>query len=136
MAGTHQAAMSTALGPVTKLSNQSISDVTPGSPSLVAYTLTLAGLVQQFQQTGGTTTLENWINPAAGVGNYTIRAHQNSGTAVGGSALDTDLALSSTRSWTLTEAVVGTLTAQLLCTLKYLGTTIATVTINLSSQRT
>jgi hypothetical protein len=69
--------------------------------------------------TVGTTDLDDWVSPKAfAPGAYTIRAHQVSGTAVSGSALDTDLASSSNREWDLLQVGAGTVSAVLTLTLK------------------
>lgn len=79
----------------------------------------------------------NWVTPTLyAPGSYTIRAHLNSGTALTGSSMDTDLALSSNRSWTLTEAAVGTLTSNVTLTLKDAGgNTVKSATFNITAQR-
>lgn len=69
--------------------------------------------------TVGSTDLDDWISPKALANSgYTIRAHQVSGTAVGGSALDSDLALSANREWDLLKVGAGTVSAVITLTLK------------------
>lgn len=94
-------------------------------------TFSIAGNTLGVLQSG------NWVAPTVyAPGAYTIRVHQNSGTAVTGSALDADLALSAGRSWVLTEAAIGTLTANLTLTLKDgAGNTLLTATFNITAQR-
>lgn len=61
----------------------------------------------------------NWITPTSlAPGAYTIRAHVNSGSTPSGSALDTDLALSTQRSWLITQSGPGSKVCDLLLTIK------------------
>jgi hypothetical protein len=88
--------------------------------------------------TVGTTDLGDWIAPKAlASGSYTIRAHQVSGTAVGGSALDSDLALSSAREWDLLKVGAGSVSAVITLTLKDgFGNTLATGNVTLQATAT
>lgn len=66
--------------------------------------------------TTGSVDAGDWIAPkAAAPGGYEIMAHQDSGDAVDGtsSALDTWLALTSDRAWTLTQVGGGSKAASL-----------------------
>lgn len=75
-----------------------------------------------FTSTGenvGVAESGNWVDPTSlAPGAYTIRAHLDSGTTPSGSALDTDLALSSARTWTLNQAGEGSVSCVLTFTLK------------------
>jgi hypothetical protein len=102
----------------------------------VGIQFTTAGDINKVD-TVGSTDIGDWISPKGlASGNYTVAAHQVSGTAVGGSALDTDLALSSNREWDLLRSSPGTNNAQITLTLKYLGTTVKTATLNLQATAT
>jgi hypothetical protein len=121
---------------IIRISDQSLTDPVIGSPSSVAYNLTNTGKAQKFAlNNGGTTDLENWTVPQLNMALYTARAHVNSGTSPSGDALDSDLALSSTRSWGLTQSVVGTKTCVLLVTIKRAsdGVTMDTALITLTA---
>lgn len=77
----------------------------------------------------------NWVMPTSlAPGSYTIRAHLSSGGPITGSTQDTDLALSSGRSWTLTVAASSSNSAGILLTLKDGGgNTVATITCNIDA---
>lgn len=61
----------------------------------------------------------NWVTPTSlAPGAYTIQAHVNAGSTPSGSALDTDLALSTQRSWLITQSVPGSKICDLLLTIK------------------
>lgn len=49
----------------------------------------------------------DWISPKDSFSNYEIKAHQESGNTISGSALDTWLGLGSNLSWTITDGVFG-----------------------------
>lgn len=125
-------------GPAYALPGGGSGDVSSGGIS--ATTVLAFATGGTYSIAGGTLgVLEsgNWVTPTGfAPGAYTIRVHQNSGTAVTGSALDADLALSSARQWSLTEAVVGTLTANLTLTLKDGGgNVLKTATFTITAQR-
>jgi hypothetical protein len=108
-----------------------------GVSAVTTLSMNSAGTFSIAGNTLGVLQSGNWVTPTLfAPGAYTIRVHQNSGTAITGSALDSDLALSSNRSWTLTEAAIGTLTANLTLTLKDGGgNVVATATFNITAQR-
>lgn len=61
----------------------------------------------------------NWVTPTSlAPGAYTIRAHVAAGSTPSGSTLDADLALSSQRSWLVTQSGAGTTSSTLDLTLK------------------
>jgi hypothetical protein len=111
-----------------------------------------SGIVDDTQLTGsasasvalnsngsGTATNQSafdWVTPTSiAPGGYTIRAHVASGTNPIGSALDTDLALSSNRSWTHNQSGVGVKTCVLELTLKdSLGNTVKTSSVNMTAE--
>jgi hypothetical protein len=116
------------------ISNQTVIDA-----GIVATTanisVTSAGAVTYSTGWLGSGTLENWITPQVNMSDYSIRAHLTSGSTPTGPALDTDLALSSTRTWGVTQSGVGTTTSTLTMTLKRIsdGVTMDTATYDLSA---
>lgn len=69
----------------------------------------------------GSADAGDWIAPkGAAPGSYEIMAHQNSGTPVTGT-LDTWQALSSSRSWSVEQLVVGSATANLTISIRLNG---------------
>lgn len=124
-------------GPAYALPAGGTGDVSTAIAAVTTLAMNSAGTYSIAGNTSGVLQSGNWVTPTAfAPGAYTIRVHQNSGTAVTGSALDTDLALSSNRTWTLTEAAVGTLTANLTLTLKDGGgNTVKTATFDITAQR-
>ncbi len=86
--------------------------------------------------TSGVSESGNWVTPVlAAPGSFTIRCHVNSGTTPTGSAVDTDLALTSNRSWISTRSTAGTTTCNVTLTLKNgAGDTLKTTTITISAQ--
>lgn len=84
---------------------------------------------------GGSGDEGDWITPkslaSALGGQCTVRAHldssSGSGLAGGSSALDTDLALTSARNWTVTQSGAGTSSATITLTMKFNGVTLHTV---------
>ena len=88
--------------------------------------------------TAGTSDQGDWITPksAAGTSGWTVRAHVTAGALTSGT-VDTDLALTASRSWNCTQVGSGTKTATLLMTLKDAGgLTLATGTITLTATGT
>jgi hypothetical protein len=119
---------------VVLISNQTISDNTAGASS-ASYSIESDGSANQIKATGGNTELEKWIIPQNGMASHTVRAHQDSGDALDGSssALDTDLACTSNRTWTIARAGSGSATASLTITVKRGGTTMDTATVNITA---
>jgi hypothetical protein len=83
----------------------------------------------------GEVDLGDWISPKGLAPNgCTIRCHKNSGTNPSGDALDSDLALTSTRSWSVSQVGAGSTTANITLTLKDVsGNTLKTSTINITA---
>lgn len=94
-----------------------------------------AGTITDTTSTTGAITNTSWCTPNVyAPGGCTIRAHVNSGTAPSGSALDADLALSSSRSWALSQVGTGSKTCSLLITIKdALGNVLKSVAITLTA---
>lgn len=88
--------------PLVAITNQSVERFA-SSALTASYTLNTSGIVQKTEG-GSTTTLETWLLVGASSG-YEARATVLSGDSPTGSALATWLALSTTRAWTLTDAV-------------------------------
>lgn len=124
-------------GDTLQLSNQTLTDTGVGTPAFIDYDLTNGGVVTYSSLNIGSGSLEQYVTPTSSASAYTIRAHVNSGTTPTGSTMDSDLALSSTRSWSLSQGVAGTTTCNLTMTLKRVsdGATVATATIILTATR-
>jgi len=87
---------------------------------------------------GGAIDVGDWITPkTAAPGAYTIRAEVLSGSlAAGSSATDTDLALTSTRSWGVEREGAGTTIATIRLTIKLGGAALAIRDITLGATAT
>lgn len=92
---------------------------------------------------GGAVDDGDWITPKALAsslnGQCTIRAHVDSETGSGldsSSAEDTDLALSTERSWVVSQSGVGSSSATITFTIKFNGATIHSVQRTLSATAT
>lgn len=102
-------------------------------------TYTSAGAFTQAGLNVGTQESGSWVTPTSlAPGAYTIRLHVNSGAlSGGGSVVDTDLALTSNRSWNIARsgAGAGTSTVSVTVTLKDGGgATVSTSTFTMSAQ--
>ena len=88
--------------PLVSITDQNVNRI--ASTALTAtYTVNTSGIVQKTEG-GSTTTLETWLQVGASSA-YEVRATLLSGDTPTGSALASWLALSTTRAWTLTDAV-------------------------------
>lgn len=95
--------------PATSVDNQ--SDPNPATAQVVFNT---DGTYTSTGTAGG-----NWITPTSlAPGAYTIRASVLAGSTPSGSALDTDLALSTQRSWLITQSGPGSTVCSLQLTIK------------------
>lgn len=82
----------------------------------------------------GSADAGDWIAPkAAAPGAYEIMAHQNSGDPVTGT-LDTWQALSSSRSWSLEQLVVGLASAELTISIRLGSTVLSSGTFTLEAE--
>jgi hypothetical protein len=82
----------------------------------------------------GSVDAGDWLSPkSAAPGAYQIMAHQNSGDAVTGS-LDTWLALTSTRSWSLEQLVAGAVAANLTISIGIGGVALSSGTFTLEAE--
>ena len=73
---------------------------------------------------GGTVDVGDWITPISAAGaNYEVRATVNSGSLTSGTT-GSWLALSSTRTWTLTQTTVASSACELLIEIRNTSTTI------------
>lgn len=121
-------------GLVFKLPTTNASDIVVSGASSATVTLNTNGSYLSAISTG-TVESGSWVVPtAAAPGAFTIRCHVNSGTNPTGSALDTDLALTSARSWSQGRATAGTTASNVTLTLKNAGLTLKTSTLDISAQ--
>ncbi len=121
-----------ALGAVWRLP-VSVADVVASGTSDARVTFNTNGTFTG-SNSGGVTESASWVLPASlAPGSYTIRCHVNSGTLSTGT-VDSDLALSSARTFICTRATAGTTAANITLTLKNNGVTVKTTTIDLSAQ--
>ena len=114
------------------------SDVSAGVDAVASLQFVTNGTFACQGNTLGVTQSGNWITPTAlAPGAYTIRLHVNSGVTPVGPAVDTDHALSSNRTWTVTRSTVGTDTSTCTLTLKDGGgVTVATQSFTFTANRT
>ena len=119
------------------LSGVAVSSVGSGSQT-ATYTLESDGDVVTATTPGGSIDAGDWIDPKANApSDYEVRATLNSGTLTSGTT-GSWLALTSNRSWTLTQVTVGVAT-QVDLTIeirKGSGATLASATVTLDAQRT
>lgn len=134
MSGASTAALAGGGGVVT-LSGASISD-TFAAACAVGVNFKADGTVTKSTSSGGAVQLSSatdWIRPVISTASYTVRAHVASGTSPAGDALDSDLALSSDRGWSLTQIASGNKSCSLTITVKLAGVTVASATYSLSA---
>ena len=119
------------------LSGVAVSSVGSGSQT-ATYTLESDGDVVTATTPGGSIDAGDWIDPKANApSDYEVRATLNSGTLTSGTT-GSWLALTSNRSWTLTQVTVGVAT-QVDLTIeirKGSGATLASATVTLDAERT
>jgi len=84
---------------VISVTNQFISAFTFGGPASAEYRLNSNGLVQDILNGGPPGTLEQWCTPTSAASDYEARVTITSGTLDSGSAVNTYLPLSTTRTW-------------------------------------
>ena len=120
------------------LSGVAVSSVGSGSQT-ATYTLESDGDVVTATTTLGSSDIGDWIDPKASApSDYEVRATLNSGTLnVGSSATGSWLALTSNRSWGVTQIIVGAadqvdLTIEIR---KGSGATLASATVTLDAER-
>ena len=118
------------------LSGVAVSSVGAGSQT-ATYTLESDGDVMTATTPGGSVDAGDWIDPKASApSDYEARATLNAGTLTSGTT-GSWLALTSNRSWTLTQVTVGVAT-QVDLTIeirKGSGATLASATVTLDAQR-
>ena len=118
------------------LSGVAVSSVGSGSQT-ATYTLESDGDVVRATTPLGSSDIGDWIDPKASApSDYEVRATLNSGTLTSGTT-GSWLALTSNRSWTLTQATVGAadpvdLTIEIR---KGSGATLASATVTLDAER-
>ena len=93
------------------------------------------GDIAEITTSGGSVVTHNWVTPTSlAPGAYTVRASLVSGSTPAGAALDTDLALTSSRTWGVSTSS-GTVTSTLTITIKDGGGNVkASGNITLSAQ--
>lgn len=113
------------------------TDTSAGTQADASASLASDGSFTCQGSTSGVTETGNWITPTSlAPGAYTIRLHVNSGSTPSGPAVDTDHALSTTRTWTLSQVGVGTNTSNCTLTLKDgSGNTMKTGTLTFTADR-
>ena len=121
------------------LSGVAVSSVGSGSQT-ATYTLESDGDVVTATTSGGSVDAGDWIDPKASApSDYEVKATLNSGTLNGGSsATGSWLALTSNRSWGVTQTVIGVAT-QVDLTIeirKGSGATLASANVTLDAERT
>jgi hypothetical protein len=106
-------------GPTFFVETTAVSDNSP-SPASAFITYESDGDVVATTALDGAVDRGDWISPKAlAPGAYTVRAHVDSGSLDGASsAVDSDLALSVSRGWGVTQAVAGANTATITVTIK------------------
>lgn len=111
------------------------SDTQIGIPAFASISFESDGDVVSAN-TGGTSDDGDWVTPKfVAPASYEIMAHQNSGDAlaVGSSALDTWLALSSTRTWVLSTSGTAAKNANLTVSIRLGSTTLSSGTFTLAA---
>jgi len=83
---------------VISVTNQFISTFNFGVPATAEYRLNSNGQVEQILN-GGVSTLEQWCTPTSAAGDYEARVTITIDTLDSGAAVNTWLALSTTRTW-------------------------------------
>jgi hypothetical protein len=133
--GMQQALMGGTYVDVITLTNESVTASQVGSPAVGQYRLNLSGLVE-INTGGGFTTLETWLLNAANAGLYESRMTETIGTLTSGT-VGVWQVLSTTRTWSLTQAVVGSSNCTATIEIRQASTllVLATATIIFSSTR-
>lgn len=115
------------------LANAAVDDTNSGSAE-ASYSLTNAGDVFGTTTLNGAVDIGDWISPkSAAPGSYEARADVVFGS-VTGAATGSWLALTSTRTWTLSSLSPGFASARLTVSIRLSGTTLTTATVDLTTQ--
>jgi hypothetical protein len=111
------------------------SALNTGAPASAAYRLNTNGNVEYSENGGAYSVQEAWCVPAAQAVNYECYASLVTGTATG--TFDTWLALTSTRTWTVTQAIIGVTDTIINVGIRRVGnaTILASADISLSAER-
>lgn len=118
------------------LSGQAISDFVPGAAASASYQLTSAGVVNQITNTGGTSSLGNWITPTSAAGGaYEARVTTTAGTLTSGTT-GAWTALSATQTWNVTRSTLGQKTCTFTIEIRFAasGSVLASAPIFLSAE--
>lgn len=123
-------------GPLFKVHTSAVSSNGDGGAITASIAYQNDGDIQT-DTTDGSLDVGDWISPKAlAPGAYTIRVHVDSGTLDSGDSVDADLALSTTRSWGISQAAVGSKSATITVTIKDAGgNTVASGQVTLSATR-
>jgi hypothetical protein len=122
--------------PLVSVPSANISDAV-GAPSIATASVSFENDGDRIEATSlGSVDVGDWITPKAlAPGGYEIMAHLNSGNTPAGSALDTWLALTGNRGWSLTTTGISEhLTANLTVSIRLSGAVIASGTIVLDAE--
>ena len=115
------------------LANAAVDDTNSGSAE-ASYSLTNAGDVFGTTTLNGAVDIGDWISPkSAAPGSYEARADVVFGS-VTGAATGSWLALTTTRTWTLSSSSPGFASARLTVSIRLGGTTLTTATVDLTTQ--
>jgi hypothetical protein len=104
------------------LSPQLFFAINFGAPASATYRLNSSGNAEYSENGGGYSVLEAWCIPAAQAANYECYATLVSGNLTSGT-LNTWLALSSSRSWNVTQSAPGVDSATINVGIRRVGTT-------------
>jgi hypothetical protein len=88
---------------VVRISDAYISDTRTGVTATATYELTNAGVVNNTTS-GGTTAVENWVTPTSAAGAAYEVYVTNSGDPLSSGTTGSWLALSTSRTWTISKA--------------------------------
>ena len=116
-------------------------NIVVGSPANVGvgYQLTSGGKEQGGFGTAASISyadIRDWVTPTSNANLYEVRATRNSGALSSGTT-GTWLALTSTRTWTVTRSVIGTSTANLTIEIRLAGgpgTILASATVSMTAE--
>jgi hypothetical protein len=117
------------------LSTQFFYALNTGAPASAAFRLNTNGNAEYSENGGAYSVQEAWCVPAAQAVNYECYASLVTGTATG--TFDTWLALTASRTWTVTQATIGVTDTIINVGIRRVGnaTILASADISLSAER-
>lgn len=122
--------------PTVTLNNvNALSDVITPTNALCQYELTSGGDVRMTQTNNTVNDVGDWVAAVYAPGSYECLLHVNSGTSPSGSALDTWLALTSTRNWQLSRTSLGTSSNNCTISIRKNGVTLASATVTMTATK-